>query len=295
MYKAGLVTVLFNSDDVLSDFFKSLAIQSFQNYVLYLIDNSPSETTDRVIKDLNKQYPLAEYVHVKNPDNYGVAKGNNQGIELALTGGVDYVILLNNDIEFTQPHLLNQLINTAVQKAEDIIIPKIYYYGTRKIWMAGGVFVHYKGISETTGDKEVDIGQYDTEGYVDYAPTCFMLLSKKVFEVTGFMDERYFVYYDDNDFIFRAKEDGFKIFFMPTLEIFHKVSISTGGSESLFSIYYLNRNRIYFIRKHYKFPIKQIALTQMMITKGIRYLSYSTLRKQSLLKAVRNGFSMKLN
>jgi len=295
MIKLGLVTVLFNAEDVLEDFFKGISIQSFKNYILYFIDNAPSQKTDELIADLNKRYPITDYVQIKNPENYGVAKANNQGIKLALQAGADFVLLLNNDIAISQPFLLDQMIAKAVKSNEHMIVPKILYYGTRKIWLAGGVFNHYKGISQTIGDKEEDKGQYNTPGYIDYAPTCFMLCSKYVFDVTGFMDERYFVYYDDDDFVFRATKCGLKIFYLPTVELFHKVSVSTGGSESLFSIYYLNRNRIYFIRKHYKFPLKQIALTQMMITKGIRYLFYNTERKQQLLNAVKNGFSMEVS
>ena len=291
----GLVTVLFNADDVLEDFFKSISTQSLKSYILYFIDNSPSPKTDQLIAEMNRRYPLAGWVHVKNPENYGVAKANNQGIELALRAGADFVLLLNNDIAIYQPFLLEQMVDKAVKSNEDIIVPKILYHGTRKIWLAGGVFIHYKGTSQTIGDKEEDSGQYNTAGYIDYAPTCFMLCSKKVFDVTGLMDERYFVYYDDNDFIFRAKNKGFRIFYMPSIEVFHKVSISTGGAESLFSIFYLNRNRIYFIRKHYKFPLKQIALAHMMITKAIRYLFYNAERKQQLLKAVKKGFKMQVS
>ena len=294
MVKLSLVTVLFNADDVLEDFFKSISIQSLKNYVLYFIDNSPSPQTDQLIAELSKRYPLADYVYIKNPENYGVAKANNQGIELALQAGADFVLLLNNDISISQPFLLEQMVDKAVKSNEDIIVPKILYHGTRKIWLAGGVFIHYKGTSQTIGDMEEDKGQYNTPGYIDYAPTCFMLCSKRVFDVTGFMDEFYFVYYDDNDFIFRAKKQGFRIFYMPAVELFHKVSISTGGAESLFSIYYLNRNRIYFIRKHYKFPLKQIALIYMMITKGIKYILYNTERRQQLIKAVKNGFKMEI-
>ena len=295
MVKLGLVTVLFNADEVLEDFYKSISIQSFKNYVLYFIDNTPSEATDKLLAQLNERYPLPAYEYVKNPQNYGVAKANNQGIELALKGGADYVLLLNNDISIAQPFLLQQMADKATEDNEDIIVPKILYYGTRKLWLAGGVFIHYKGTSQTIGDKETDHGQYNTPGYTDYAPTCFMLCSKNLFAVTGLMDEQYFVYYDDNDFIFRAKNKGFRIFYMPSIEVFHKVSISTGGAESLFSIFYLNRNRIYFIRKHYKFPLKQIALAHMMITKAIRYLFYNAERKQQLLKAVKKGFKMQVS
>ena len=43
MAKIGLVTVLFKSDEVLPDFFSSIARQTHKDYILYLVDNSESE------------------------------------------------------------------------------------------------------------------------------------------------------------------------------------------------------------------------------------------------------------
>jgi len=295
MAKIGLVTVLYNSNDVLEDFFKSLSVQSFNDYHLYLIDNSPSAQTDKLIADVADKYPIPGYTHIKNSENFGVAKGNNLGIKLAIQDGADFIVLLNNDIEFSQTFLLEEMVNCAIQKNEDMIIPKILYYGTRKIWMAGGEFIDYKGTSRSIGKNDDDGELYNHPRYFNYAPTCFMLISRKVFDTIGFMDENYFVYYDDNDFVKRAVKKGFKIYFLPQLEVFHKVSVSTGGYESLFSIYYLNRNRIYFIKKHYSFPIKQIALTHAVMTKAIRYLFfYDKDRKKELIKGFKDGFKMKL-
>ncbi len=294
MAKLGLVTVLFKSDDVLEDFFKSISLQLFTDYHLYLIDNSPSEQTDALLNQSKGQYNVTTLTHIKNPENYGVAKGNNQGIELALKDGATHIILLNNDIEFDQPFLFNELMDCAINKQEDIVIPKILYHGTRKIWMAGGKFIHYKGTSATIGDMQEDAEIYNKEKHFDYAPTCFMLLSRKVFNEIGTMDEKYFVYYDDNDFIIRAVNHGFKIYYLPKLEVFHKVSFSTGGHESLFSIYYLNRNRIYFINKSYSFPLKQIALAHTLVTKSIRGILYDKARRNKLIESFKDGFKMKV-
>jgi GT2 family glycosyltransferase len=291
----GLVTVLYKCNDVLEDFFKSLSLQSFNDYHLYLIDNSPSIETDELISRFVIKYPIADYTHIKNPENYGVAKGNNIGIKRSIQNNSDFVILLNNDIEFHQAFLLEEMVNCAIKKGEDMIIPKILFYGTRKIWMAGGEFINYKGTSRSIGKYDDDGNRYNNEGYFNYAPTCFMLISSKVFNTIGLMDESYFVYYDDNDFVMRATKKGFKIYYLPMLEVFHKVSISTGGHESLFSIYYLNRNRVYFIKKHFPFPLKQIALIHAIITKSIRFLFfYDKDKKKELLRGIKDGFKMQL-
>jgi GT2 family glycosyltransferase len=292
MKKVGLVTVLYKSDDVLEDFFKSISSQSFENYHLYLVDNSSSSETDNVVETLAKKYPITDYTHIKNEANNGVAKGNNQGMELSIADGCDFVLLLNNDIEFSQTRLLENMVSYAVDHNEHLLIPKIFYYGTRKIWLAGGLIHKYKGYVSHVGDNEDDSEKYNTIKHFEYAPTCFMLISKEVLAKVGLMDQKYFVYYDDTDYLARAVHAGFKVCYLPTLEVFHKVSFSTGGGESLFSIYYLNRNRIYFIRKNYSFFVRQIALSHTMITRGIRYLLYNKEQKASLFKGVKDGFAL---
>jgi GT2 family glycosyltransferase len=294
MSKIGLVTVLYNCDEVLEGFFKSLSIQTFKDYHLYVIDNSPSLNTDQFIGKLAKIYHIPKLTYIKNYDNLGVAKGNNQGIEMALQDNSEFVLLLNNDIEFYQEFLLEEMVKHALKNDENIIIPKIFYYNTRTIWMAGGKMLKNKAIITHVGLNEQDSPKYNDNDYFDYAPTCFMLISSKVFSSVGMMDEKYFVYYDDTDFIIRATNKSFKIFYMPLLEIFHKVSSSTGGGISLFSIYYLNRNRFYFIRKNLVFPSKQLSLLYSLVTRAILYLKYSNNERKELLRAIKDGLTLKI-
>jgi hypothetical protein len=293
MAKIGLVTVLYKSDDVLEGFYKSLSVQGFKDYRLYIIDNSPSDETDKLLAALHDEYFIPAYTHVKNISNNGVAKGNNQGIELALKDNCDYVLLLNNDIEFNKITLLSEIVELAEEKQENIVIPKIFYYNTRTLWMAGGHMHNYKATVSHIGVDEKDGSKFNNSGYFTYAPTCFMLISKEVFNKIGVMDEKYFVYYDDTDFIKRAYKSGFKIFYMPNLEVFHKVSSSTGGGETLFSIYYLNRNRIYFIRKNLSFPQRQISTIYTLVTRAMLLFKYKKAERTKLIQAVIDGYKIK--
>lgn len=283
--RIGLVTVLYNSNDVLPGFFESLSKQTYTHYHLYLIDNSPSVETDLLLNKLVTKYPLVGYTHLKSDTNLGVAQGNNIGIESARQTGVDYILLLNNDIEFYQTDLLERMIDVAVERNEKLLIPKILYYHSRTIWMAGGHFQTLLARTPHIGERNEDSAIYNVAKYVDYAPTCFMLISKEVFDAVGIMDEKYFVYYDDSDFILRARKKGFKIYYFPSLEIFHKVSSSTGGQLSPFSIYYTNRNRLYYVRKHYG----RIHFSYFYIFFSCLYsflFKYDSKGRKALIKAV---------
>ncbi|OAQ38792.1 hypothetical protein A5893_12140 [Pedobacter psychrophilus] len=292
MAKIGLVTVLFNSEPVLNGFFKSLGSQSFKDYHLYIIDNTPSKSSELIIYELLEKYQIVNYTHVKNDTNVGVATGNNQGISLSLKSKTTYTLLLNNDIEFNNKDLLTNLVTRAEEDKENFIIPKILYYDTNKIWMAGGSFVRYKAIINHRGDGEIDSEIFNKEYYCEYAPTCFMLINNKVFEKIGIMDEKYFVYYDDADFLYRSLRHGYRIKYLPNLCISHKVSSSTGGNESPFSVYYSNRNRIYFIRKNYRGLLFLIAISFTLITRVIKFFNYNKTQKNKLKLSIQDGFKL---
>ena len=289
----GLVTVLYNSDDVLDGFFESLSKQSFTDYHLYLIDNSVSESSTQLVQKLTDKYSIKNYSHIKNENNAGVAKGNNQGIEKALKDGSEYILLLNNDIEFDQQNLFEGLYIHAGQNEEKIIIPKIFYSGTNKIWMAGGTMLESKGYGIHIGDGDEDNGQYNKQTYFTYAPTCFMLIHKDVFKKVGQMDEKYFVYYDDTDFVYRALKKGFKILYLPKFVIQHRVSFSTGGGESLFSIYYCNRNRTYFVLKNLESKNKISALILLFFSSVAKMFRYNKDQRNNLLKGLKDGLMLK--
>lgn len=248
--KIGLVTVLYNSESVLEGFFNSIKIQAYSNVELYIVDNNSTDNSVEVTKKLCEDLKIY-YEIIENNENVGVAKGNNQGIEIGLKRNCDSILLINNDIEFKED-TISVMVNKMSEVGCKIIVPKIHYFGTNKIWYAGGKIIRSKGLTVHYGDKVQDTGQFDKDGFVDYAPTCFMIIDKEVFEKVGLMDEKYFVYYDDTDFIYRALKNGYKIYYNYKSLVLHKVSVSTGGTTSLFSIYYLYRNRLYFINKNLK-------------------------------------------
>jgi hypothetical protein len=287
----GLVTVLYKSDDVLEEFFQSLHIQSYRDYHLYIIDNSPSSATDSVMAHVSKKYPLPGFTHIKAEGNIGVAAGNNRGIQAAQLAGCDHVLLLHNDILIEQPFMLERIME--VGRTEDLVTVKIFYHDSRLIWMAGGYMDDRRALGVHYGMKKPDGPAYNKAGHVTYAPTCFLLIKTALFDAVGMMDEKYFAYYDDTDFVLRCIRKGYRIWYEPSLYLYHKVSSSSGGDFSPFYAYYGNRNKIYFIRKNYKGLQKASLLAYTFLTRMGFYLRYNAAGKKKLLQAMRDGFRMK--
>ena len=291
MAKIGLVTVLFKSDNVLPDFFKSIAKQTHKNYILYLVDNSPNPTSDSIIEKYLAENPITEYRHIKNSDNLGVAEGNNIGIRQAIIDKCAYVLLLNNDIELEQEFVFSSMLSLCEKQGEKIIVPKIFYYDTRKIWMAGGVMNKWRALGIHYGDGKDDATEYNIAKYITYAPTCFMLIESSVFKTVGLMDEKYFAYYDDTDFVFRALKAGYQMYYEPTLTVLHKVSSST-GDDSTFYVYYSNRNKIYFIRKNLKGFVEYFAILYTFFTRIFYYIRFDKAQRKKIIQALSDGFKI---
>lgn len=239
----GIVTVLYNSSSVIEEFMLTLNQQTIKAIILYIVNNkSPDDSLDKA-RVLSKQVDY-RCVFINNSENFGIARGNNQGIKEAILEKCDYILLSNNDVVLL-PSTIENLYKQLISKNMNIAVPKIYYYGTNKIWAAGGYFNLKYGSTRHYGSLDEDRGQFNTMKMISYAPTCFMLLEKKVFELIGYMNEDYFVYYDDTDFMYRAYKNNIKTFYIPESIVYHKESTSTGKC-SMFQAFYLSRNSLLF-------------------------------------------------
>lgn len=264
-HELGIVTVLYQGEDVVEGFFASLSRQGDVAFKLYVVDNSPTPATLDRCRILATQFGIdTEFVF--NGANLGVAKGNNQGVEMALRDRCRYVLLANNDVEF-EAGTLSSLLR-PLRQGERVSTPKILYHGPQQlIWYAGGRIDTWTMRTPHIGMRRPDRGQYDQAGYTGYAPTCFLMLDAEVFARVGLMDERYFVYYDDTDFMWRLSRHGVRVRYCPDAMVSHKVSTSTGGGTSPFTVYYSNRNRLFFIRKNFTGLRKLVALTYALLTR----------------------------
>ena len=255
MDKIGLVTITYNSADVLQPFLDCVWQQTHNNLVLYVVDNASQDATCSILEKEND----SRLQIINNSINFGVAKANNQGIESAIADGCDQVLIINNDVEF-ETTLIEKLLQVQAEKSCSLVTPKMMYFNNpNHIWYAGSWFIKKKGyLPLHRGMKQLDEGQYDKIVEVEYAPTCCLLAKKKVFQDIGLMDEKYFVYFDDTDFSYRVwKDKRHKMFYYPDVKFYHKVGSLTKSfnkeQEKIFRgdffIQQNTKNHIYFLKK----------------------------------------------
>ena len=132
MNKIGLVTIAYNSADVLRPFLNCVWRQTHTNLVLYVIDNASQDATCSILEMEND----SRLKIINNSTNFGVAKANNQGIESAIADGCDQVLIINNDVEF-EPTLIEKLLQVQSEKSCSLVTPKMMYFDNpNHIWYA---------------------------------------------------------------------------------------------------------------------------------------------------------------
>lgn len=255
MEKIGVITITYNSKDVLRPFLNCVWQQTHTNLVLYVIDNASQDATRSILEMEND----SRLKIINNSTNFGVAKANNQGIIKAIEADCDQVLIINNDVEF-ESTLIEKLLQVQAEKSCSLVTPKMMYFDNpNHIWYAGSWFIKKKGyLPLHTGMKQLDEGQYDKIIEVEYAPTCCLLAKKEVFHDIGLMDEKYFVYFDDTDFSYRVwKDRRHKMFYCPDVKFYHKVGSLTKSFNMVeeqifrgdFFIQQNTKNHIYFLKK----------------------------------------------
>lgn len=93
------------------------------------------------------------------------------------------------------------------------------------------------------------------------------LIKRKVIDQVGFLDDTYFMYYEDVDFSLRAWRMGWDILFEPKSLVYHKHRATTGKNISSFFLRMTERNHLAFVLTH--FPMKTYFLELFQFLKRL--------------------------
>lgn len=259
--RIGIVTVLFGSASVIDGFVKSLNLQNWKDFEVFIIANDKDITCKNIIDEKAN----FKNVFIQNDENLGVARANNQGLEyFAKQVDVDYITFLNNDVEFDNDFLQKHIEIFDKNPTVECLTPKCLYFSDNEIWYAGGKLSYLKSGVRHFGHRKNDIFGHTGLHKVSYAPTCSLTIKLKVLLSKNIkMLELLFVYFDDYEFCIDLKRNKIPIYYSPEIILKHKVSNSTGGTKSDFSRYYLTRNKYYLMRKHFSimfalFPLMMV-------------------------------------
>ena len=280
----SIITVNYNSSEETLAFIESLYKSEYTNWELFVVDNASKQSPK---DEILSKYPNVNVLESEN--NLGFAGGNN----LALDHCKGSLIFFVNNDTILPKETLGKLVDTIGKVDQPgAVSPKFEYYHSRgETEYAGSTKIN----PFTARNKRVGFLQ-PPENFTGVIETFYvhggaMLIPTSVIEAVGPMADDFFLYYEEMDWSERIRKGGFKIYCDRDALIYHKESASVGQLNPM-KTYYLNRNRILFMRRNYKgLQLLPFMLFFSLVSFPKNILTYAAKGNFKHLKAFYKGVS----
>jgi GT2 family glycosyltransferase len=237
-YQVDIIIINHNTKEYLSDCLQS--IKSFSgntdNYRVWAVDNGSSDESVNLIKQ------HSNFVNgIYNRENHGYGSACNQGI---LAGIGNYIFLLNSDTLVTAgwlPPLIKTLDSSEVAiVGPRLVNPEGLLVGVGVV----GTNAHpiIRGWNEPNKPD-----RYNKSIEVLSVGGACMGIKRELIPKLGFFDEHYFHYFEETDYCYNARFQGYKVIYCPESTVIHRVYGSCQDFKRLRK--YFREGEKYFQRK----------------------------------------------
>ncbi|MFW9952804.1 MAG: glycosyltransferase family 2 protein [Candidatus Thorarchaeota archaeon] len=170
----------------------------------------------------------------------------------------DYILLINNDT-IVERMFLTELVSSLENDRQAALAcgTILCEHDRNKIWYAGGKIVKWRGLAVHNNKNSVFSPENSGNPvYTTFVTGCLMLIRTDYLAEIGPEDERFFMYLDDIELSSRVQRRGYRLLYVPTSIIYHKVFEK---AKSPFMLYYSVRNRLLLISLILSGSMKLIA------------------------------------
>jgi GT2 family glycosyltransferase len=213
---------------------------------IIIVDNG---STDGSVPKISRKFG-SDLIWINNENNRGFVFACNQGIQIALELGCDWIFILNNDA-IVAPEFFS-IFEKAVQEypSYELLGPSIFdaQEPQRILFMGDKRFPLSLATYSVSKAKAKKDGQPDIIP-VDFLNGCAMLVEKEVFRKIGKFDESLIMYGEEVDFCWRAGQAGFQLACIRQAKVWHKSSKSANKVKKRARFLKI-RNQIIFYRKY---------------------------------------------
>ncbi|HIE08055.1 MAG TPA: glycosyltransferase family 2 protein [Desulfarculaceae bacterium] len=163
-----------------------------------------------------------QIIFIEAEKNRGYAAGNNIGLKwAAINNSFSHYWLLNNDTVVAQDSLeelvkYTQNNNTAITGTS-----LINYNKPHAIQSLGGHINRFFGTSHPIHKKD------ELEKKLDYIEGAAFLIEKECLNRNGFLQEEYFLYFEETDYCFKARKNQLTLGVALKATVFHKEVLSS--------------------------------------------------------------------
>lgn len=250
----SLIVVEYNSMKRTLEYIDSFLenVSCSENVNIIIIDNTPGMENFQVVE---KQYfekihigdieekidkPIEsvqgylvrghKLVAIKAMENLGYAKGNNLGAQISRVLFKDsYYIFSNNDLNFTEKIVLDDLLEPFKDESIAIVGPKIVGLDGKNqsprrnnsIWKQM-ILYYYNILLFNALYKFVNNIDYDNRSKkVDWLMGCFLVVDSSKFNEVGLFDENTFLFAEEMVLADKLGRKNYKSYFINTITLIH--------------------------------------------------------------------------
>lgn len=218
---------------------------------IIVVDNcSPNESAEEL------RAAAQQFTFLESDANRGYAAGNNIGLRYAAEKGWKYSWILNNDIEFNDPEVLEKMLSVFARDEKiaavspDIYSPEGYLFNRDAVkwdlWNMTLGMIAYKRTGRA--EEEAKKGWL----YVYRPQGCCMLLDTQKAAAVDFLDERTFLYYEEVILAERLMAKGFCCACCSETGIIHNHSYTVRKTLSKLKYIKSNLRSFHYYLKQYR-------------------------------------------
>ena len=225
---AYIIVITFNGKHHLESCLPSLQATDYGNFEIMLLDNASTDGSSEYVR-----HHFPDVRIVRNPTNYGFAKGNNIAMRIAIDEGASYVLLLNDDTIILDPDWLRQAVAVGERN------PTVGMIG-------------FDLTDDPSRKCPSDLAVTDVKRISGAA----LLIKSDLLKRLGLFDEAYFAYAEESDLEARAIKAGYRLQQI-NIPLYHRGS----GSFSRCPIKYA----FLYLRNWMRFSIKNESLGKALL------------------------------
>lgn len=274
---------------------KNLCEKRLGNKVeIIVLDNASSDGSVEMIREDHPDVKL-----IASKENTGFSKGNNIAM---IKSRNPFILLLNSDVYLEEDSLYKTLAYFRVNKNCDCLGAKLTY-ATGKLqpsagnlpnplniifWILGLSLIPIIGNIPPFHPKNRSF--FAKAHQVGWIMGAFFAFKKEVFDKTWGFDENLFMHMEEVEWCKRIKDLGFKIWYVPQVEVVHLHGASTKfdlGASFLNEL----KGIKYYLQKHYRnfYPPTKFFLILGLL---LRVIAFSLLGKTQRARAYVEGLGV---
>ena len=228
--------------------------RGFELHRVVVVDNASSDSSADHLQP--GTIPLC---NIRNSENRGFAAACNQGAKGTPSS---YLLFLNPDIVLT-PESLSAAVGFMESKQNS----KAAVCGVQLVDDQGTIavscsrfpkprhfYAYILGLNYLFPGRFPDMVMREWDHHetksVDIVMGAFLLMRRPIFETLGGFDERFFVYYEEVDFLHAVHQAGWQSYYVATAHAFHKGGGCSSRAKAM-RLFYSLRSRLLYSYKHF--------------------------------------------